>query len=54
MTFLKILMWWTITSVTIIASLAICVFVMTKFPHTKLGTWIRNNIITNEDLEPPI
>ena len=31
-----------------------CVSIVVKFPHSKLGNWIRRNVITDEDLEPPI
>jgi hypothetical protein len=43
-----------VVTLTLITSLSVCVFIMTKFPKSKVGNWIRNHIITDEDLEPPI
>ena len=43
----------TIISIMYILLLIACVSIVVKFPHSKLGNWIRRNVITDEDLEPP-
>ena len=50
----KILLCLVIVSIMYLLSLIICVSIVVKFPHSKLGNWIRRNVITDEDLEPPI
>ena len=50
----NILLYLAIVSIMYLLSLIICVSIVVKFPHSKLGNWIRRNVITDEDLEPPI
>ena len=47
----KILLCLVIVSIMYLLSLIICVSIVVKFPHSKLGNWIRRNVITDEDLE---
>lgn len=30
----------------------LCMMVLSNYPHSKLSTWIRHNIIMDSDLEP--
>jgi hypothetical protein len=50
----NILLYLVIVSIMYLLLLIICVSIVVRFPHSKLGNWIRRNIITDEDLEPPI
>ena len=43
-----------VMSIMCILLIILCVAIVINFPHSKLGNWIRRNIITDEDLEPPI
>ena len=50
----NILLYLAIVSIMYLLLLILCVSIVIKFPHSKLGNWIRRNVITDEDLEPPI
>ncbi|NCX05164.1 MAG: hypothetical protein EBW68_05225 [Actinobacteria bacterium] len=50
----NILLYLVIVSIMYLLLLILCVSILVKFPHSKLGNWIRRNLITDEDLEPPI
>ena len=50
----NILLYLVIVSIMYLLLLILCVTILVKFPHSKLGNWIRKNLITDEDLEPPI
>jgi hypothetical protein len=50
----NILLYLVIVSIMYLLLLILCVSILVKFPHSKLGNWIRKNLITDEDLEPPI
>lgn len=49
----NILLYLTIVSIMYLLLLILCVSIVVKFPHSKLGNWIRKNLITDEDLNPP-
>lgn len=49
----NILLYLAIVSIMYLLLLIACVSIVVKFPHSKLGNWIRRNVITDEDLEPP-
>ena len=49
----NILLYLAIVSIMYLLLLILCVSIVIKFPHSKLGNWIRRNVITDEDLEPP-
>ena len=50
----NILLYLVIVSIMYLLLLIICVSIVVRFPHSKLGNWIRRNLITDEDLDPPI
>jgi hypothetical protein len=50
----NILLYLVIVSIMYLLLLILCVSILVKFPRSKLGNWIRRNLITDEDLEPPI
>ena len=50
----NILLYLVIVSIMYLLLLILCVSILVKFPHSKLGNWIRRNLITDEDLKPPI
>ena len=50
----NILLYLAIVSIMYLLLLIACVSILVNFPHSKLGNWIRRNVITDEDLEPPI
>ena len=49
----NILLYLAIVSIMSLLLLILCVSILVKFPHSKLGNWIRRNVITDEDLNPP-
>ena len=49
----NILLYLVIVSIMYLLLLIICVSIVVRFPHSKLGNWIRRNLITDEDLNPP-
>ena len=53
MMIINILMYLVIVSIMYLLLLILCVSIVVKFPHSKLGNWIRRNLITDEDLDPP-
>jgi len=32
--------------------MCLCMMVLSNYPKSKLSSWIRNNVITDSDLEP--
>ena len=50
----NILLYLVIVSIMYLLLLIICVSIVVRSPHSKLGNWIRRNLITDEDLDPPI
>lgn len=53
MMIINILMYLVIVSIMYLLLLILCVSIVVKFPHSKLGNWIRRTLITDEDLDPP-
>ena len=51
---IKSLLFLVIVSIMYLLLLIACVSIVVRLPHSKLGNWIRRNVITDEDLEPPI
>ena len=41
-----------LSSLTSFTFLYVCTHILLKYPTSKVASWVRNNVITDKDLEP--